>query len=78
VPAGLDHRIDIVARTRKHRFDRPVAAIAHPPVQTTPICLVFDERPVPDALHPATHGDMANSLVIHARSPASMTPAPYA
>ncbi len=58
----------------EHRFDRAVAAVAHPALDAGPRRLVLDEGAETDALHPAAEHDVADQR--HRNSPILRTSGP--
>src|SRR5215831_3433551 len=75
LPAGLEHRFDLLLRSRKQRLDRAVAAVAHPAFEAEIERHVFSPGAIADALHAAADHDTADRHA-HPTSPVSFARAP--
>jgi len=65
--AGLDHVRNQLRFALQHRFNRPVAAIAHPTVKAACTRLIFDKSTIADALHTPMHQQVTDDN--HTRTP---------
>src|SRR5262245_3619591 len=75
LPAGLEHRLDRLLRSRKQRLDRAVPAVAYPAFEAKVERSVFGPGTIADALHTPADHDMADCHA-HPTSPVSFVRAP--